>query len=106
MNHLCVLSTYNRLRHVQENQFTVSVIELEALSSYCLMKYTSSKAHTFSIRGNSWSKEMKRNFSLIRKLHLHKHWSHCDVYSVACSEMIAEKEDKKKTSQQQDVQRV
>lgn len=96
MNCLCVLSAYNRLRHVQKNQFPISAIGPEALSSYCLMKYTPSKGSHIFHQGETVVQENEKKLSLIiGKLCLQKRWPHCTVYSTACSVMKAQK--KKKT---------
>lgn len=67
MNRLCVLSAYNRFRHVQKNLVSISAIGPETLSSYCLMKYTASKAKIFSIRGETVVQGNEKKLSLIRK---------------------------------------
>lgn len=65
INHLCVLSTCSRFRHGQENQVSTSAIGADGLSSHCLMKYSASKATTFSIRGETATQGNETKVSLI-----------------------------------------
>lgn len=86
----------------RKNLFSIFATGPEALSSYCLMKYTPSKAHIFYIRGKDLVNGNEKNLLLLGNW-LHKDWSHCAVYSTACSVRRAQK---KHTSQLQDVQQL
>lgn len=78
MNCLCVLSTYNRL-----GRFSISAIQPESLSSYCLMKRTPSKGFTiFFPSPENWDQGNDMKLSLMRKLRLRRLGLHVTVRSV------------------------
>lgn len=90
INRLCVLSTCSRFRHGQGNQVSTPAIAAEGLSSHCLIKYSASKATTFSNRGQTATQENEKKLSLIMS-RPHQCWPHCAVYSTVCSVLKGQK---------------